>query len=239
MRIVEWFAANHDLDMALANEFIGYVVIPGFLCAYFLNALFYHPEYVLEAFENPSTLFSRFFGLSSYGGFIGAVLGALVWKRKRGESLLAYGDATSFALVFGWLFGRTGCFVVHDHPGAITDFPLAVADYQVGAPPFMPRHDLGFYEVIWSLVVAALLWKLGQKRRPRGFFLMLVPMLYTPVRFLLDFLRATDIGAADRRYAGLTPAQYASVVFFIISAFLLVRLLRSEQNVEPSAPEEA
>jgi phosphatidylglycerol:prolipoprotein diacylglycerol transferase len=226
MRVVEWFAQKHDLDVVLANEFIGYVVLPGFLCAYFLNALFYHPEYIAEIFEDPSTLFSRFFGLSSYGGFIGAVLGALVWKRKRKESLLSYGDATTFALPFGWLFGRTGCFVVHDHPGAITDFPLAVADYQVGAPPFMPRHDLGFYEVLWSLATVALLWYLGQKRRPRGFFLVLVPLLYTPIRFFLDFLRATDIGAADRRYSGLTPAQYASIVFFVVASYVLFRIVK-------------
>ena len=52
-----------------------------------------------------------------------------------------------------------GCFVVHDHPGKVTDFALAVSDYRFGAPPFQARHDLGFYEVLYSaLIIALFFW---------------------------------------------------------------------------------
>ena len=33
--------------------------------------------------------------------------------------------------------------------------------------------------------------------------------MYAPVRFGLDFLRATDLARPDERYAGMTPAQWA------------------------------
>jgi len=125
-----------------------------------------------------------------------------------------------------------GCFVVHDHPGAPSDFFLAVADYQVGEPPFVARHDLGLYEVLWAVVAGLVLLKLAQKRRPRGFYFAVITLMYAPVRFCLDFLRATDIGVADTRYAGLTPAQYASLFFFGVSVFLVYRISKF-----PLAPE--
>ena len=233
MRVVDWYAERNGLQKDTASEIVGYVVVCGFLGAYFLNALFYHPEYLVEVFNEPSRIFSRFFGLSSYGGFIGGIFGLWLWKRKNPtQSALAYGDAMVFALVFGWFFGRMGCFVVHDHPGAPSDFFLAVADYQVGQPPFVARHDLGLYEVIWSVFAGLVLLKLAKKRRPRGFYFAVIALMYAPVRFCLDFLRATDIGMADTRYAGLTPAQYASLFFLVVSAFLVYRISKF-----PLAPE--
>ena len=40
---------------------------------------------------------------------------------------------------------------------------------------------------------------------------MLLPLVYAPVRFFLDFLRAAPLEGGDVRYAGLTPAQWSSV----------------------------
>jgi phosphatidylglycerol:prolipoprotein diacylglycerol transferase len=110
-----------------------------------------------------------------------------------------------------------GCFVVHDHPGKVTDFALAVSDYQFGAPPFQPRHDLGLYEVIYSAAIIALfIWLERRSRRPVGFYCVLLPLAYAPVRFFLDFLRATPLEGGDIRYAGLTPAQWSSILMVCI-----------------------
>ena len=42
-------------------------------------------------------------------------------------------------------------------------------------------------------------------------------------RFFLDFLRASDLGFVDRRYNGLTPAQYIVVVLAGVGVWLLVK----------------
>ena len=43
-----------------------------------------------------------------------------------------------------------------------------------------------------------------------------------PVRFGLDFLRATDYGShPDQRYAGLTPAQWACLATLLLGARLM------------------
>src|SRR5690606_35751210 len=106
-------------------------------------------------------------------------------------------------------------------PGKVTDFFLAVDDYQVGVPPFEPRHDLGLYEVFWSAGVIALFLFLSRRRRPRGTYMALLPILYAPVRFFLDFLRAEPESGGDVRYGSLTPGQWASFLILGVGLYVL------------------
>ena len=207
------FARRNDLDPVATGDLVTYAVVTGFIFGYFLNGLFYERETFLEVLRHPSLFFSTWLGLSSYGGFFGGILGCFLWRYRRKMALLPYANAICFALPFGWLFGRMGCFVVHDHPGKVTDFPLAVAEYHFGRPPYEPRHDLGLYEVIFSaLIISLFLWLEWRRRRPVGFYCALLPLLYAPIRFFLDFLRAPPLEGGDVRYAGLTPAQWSSVL---------------------------
>lgn len=206
------FARRNDLDTAATADLVTYAVVTGFIVCYFANGIFYEREAFMEILRDPRLLFSTWLGLSSYGGFFGGILGCFIWRYRTKKPLLPYVNAVCFGLPFGWLFGRLGCFVVHDHPGKVTDFPLAVADYRFGAPPFQPRHDLGLYEVIYSLVIIGVfVWLERRKRRPVGFYCVLLPLMYAPVRFFLDFLRATPLEGGDVRYGGLTPAQWSSI----------------------------
>lgn len=205
------FAQRNDLDTVATGDLVTYAVVTGFILGYFLNGLFYERETFMEIVRDPSLLFSTWLGLSSYGGFFGGILGCFIWKYRKKMDLLPYANAVCFGLPVGWLFGRMGCFVVHDHPGKVTDFALAVSEYRFGPPPYQPRHDLGLYEVIYSaLIIGLFVWLEHRKRRPVGFYCVLLPLLYAPVRFFLDFLRAAPLEGGDVRYAGLTPAQWSS-----------------------------
>jgi phosphatidylglycerol:prolipoprotein diacylglycerol transferase len=207
------FARRNELDSIATGDLVTYAVVTGFILGYFLNGMLYERETFMEALRNPSMFFSTWLGLSSYGGFFGGILGCFIWKWRTKKELLPYANAVCFGLPVGWLFGRLGCFVVHDHPGKVTDFFLAVDQYRFGQPPFQPRHDLGLYEVLYTLVIIALFFGLERrKRRPVGFYCVLLPIVYAPVRFFLDFLRATPLEGGDVRYGGLTPAQWASIL---------------------------
>lgn len=209
-----------------------YVLLPAFVLAHVLDAILYHPDVVLE---RPWYVLELWNGLSSFGGFVGAVLGGLYWSRMRGVPLRIAADPIAYAFPFGWLFGRLGCFGVHDHPGRVTMFFLGVEDYRVGFPPYQVRHDLGFYEVLWCLAVIPLFVWLGRKERPTGFFLALLPILYAPVRFGLDFLRATDVEMADERYFGLTPGHYGAVVLFLGGLALMAHVRKTPKLPIPAA----
>jgi phosphatidylglycerol---prolipoprotein diacylglyceryl transferase len=104
---------------------------------------------------------------------------------------------------------RLGCFSVHDHPGALTSFPLAVA-FEGGA-----RHDLGLYDAVVLAVISVVLYALERRGRLRDRLLPLLALLYGTSRFLLDFLRARDLPYSDARYLGLTPAQFACIALVV------------------------
>ncbi|MFO0710333.1 MAG: prolipoprotein diacylglyceryl transferase family protein [Sandaracinus sp.] len=210
---------------------VAHVLIGGFVIGHVFDALAYHPDVVRE---DPLFLLKVWDGLSSFGGFLGAVLGLMLYLQRFGADARVVGDPIAWAFPLGWMFGRTGCFVVHDHPGAPTDFFLGVRDYQVGPPPYVTRHDMGLYEILWSAAVMGLFVYLAKTPRKRGFYLGLLPILYAPIRFGLDFLRATDLEYGDARYFGLTPGHYSAIVL-LAAGVLFLRWVQS--SPEPEVPE--
>src|SRR5690606_23930370 len=56
-----------------------------------------------------------------------------------------------------------------------------------------------------------------------------VPTLYSPIRFLLDYLRVEKSEGGDARYFGLTPGQYSAIAFLVLGVWLMRRAL-----VEPA-----
>jgi phosphatidylglycerol:prolipoprotein diacylglycerol transferase len=232
LRVSENFARRNRWSPEVASDFFVHAFGIGFVGAIVLNAIFYYPAEVWDMMTGKMPW--RMLGLSSFGGFFGSIFGVRVWKKRRDLPLLPIADAAAYSFPFGWVFGRSGCFIVHDHPGRVTDFFLAVADYPVGPPPFEPRHDLGFYEVLWSIGCMALFMYLGRKERRPGLYLALLPLLYAPIRFFLDFLRAgSDLGG-DVRYVGFTPGQYSSIAFLLLGVMLLRKVLTTEPAPLPA-----
>jgi len=98
--------------------------------------------------------------------------------------------------------------------------------------PEGPRHDLGFYELLFTLVMTGILFWYARRPRPAGRIIGLFATMYAPVRFGLDFLRATDVARPDERYLGLTPAQWACLA----TAGLGVYIWRRREPPAPPAP---
>ena len=222
-------ARERKLDTQLMSDFIFWVVAAGFVISHMLDAVFYHPQRVME---DPLYLIRIWDGLSSYGGFIGAVIGALAWRFYRKQPILEYIDITVSAFPIAWVFGRTGCSVVHDHPGMSSN-----AWYAVKYPPrfleagFDGRLDLGLIEMVLTIpLAAACIWLWRRKpQRPIGFYIGVTLTAYAPVRFGLDYLRVKPddaifhSGTTDPRYMSLTPAQWACFLALGVGLYFLKR----------------
>lgn len=207
------------------------IVLSGFAMGHVVTVLAYHPERLQE--DGIMSLLRVWEGFSSYGGFLGAILGGVLFYRVlRPRAFWRHVDVIVYGFPFGWFFGRLGCGVVHDHIGRLTSFPLAMrfpeGHYAAGL-----RHELGLYEAACMVVVCALFLWLGRRDRVPGFFAGLFAVLYAPVRFGLDFLRNTDLSVADARYLGLTPAQYGSLLLLGIGIAILAT--RDRQGFSPLA----
>jgi phosphatidylglycerol:prolipoprotein diacylglycerol transferase len=227
MRVTEARARRLGLNIRVITDFIAHVVTIGFVGSHVFDRVAYFPELVLR---EPWDLLMPWRSLSSFGGFLFAVVGAFVWKYRRKIEVTIPLDQVAFGMPVGWLFGRTGCFVVHDHPGKLTDFLLAVNDYRYPGLSVGPRHDLGLYEVLWAAAVIPLFFWLDRKPRPHGFYIGVIAVLYGPFRFMLDFLRD-----ADATYFGLTPGHYASVLTFGLGLWTLRRAYTHPITTVPAA----
>ena len=72
---------GYDLDKL--NSFITWMLVAGFMGGHMLDEIFYHPD---ELVRRPWSLFLLWEGLSSFGGFTGALIGVLLWKVPRRRS---------------------------------------------------------------------------------------------------------------------------------------------------------
>ena len=223
------------LDPQVGERLAWYAVVGGFLGAHLFSVLFYFPH---EVVQNPLVLFRLWEDISSFGSILGGLLAVWLFFRFRAgaadpQTRWAYLDVAAFVFPISLMIGRIACSLAHDHPGTVTSFPLAVSlhsaeaqEYIAGvyrdagrlvelpAAPALARlgfHDLGWYEFLYLavVVVPVTLW-LDRRRREPGFFLAIFVVLYMPVRFLLDFLRVSDV-----RYAALTPAQWVAALMLL------------------------
>jgi phosphatidylglycerol:prolipoprotein diacylglycerol transferase len=239
------------LDSALGERLAWWAVVCGFLSAHLFSVLFYFPH---EVAGNPLVLFKLWENISSFGGILGGTIGIWLFFRLRARSIgtatqLAYVDVAAFVFPISLMIGRIACSLAHDHPGTVTDFPLAVSLESAQAREYITHvyadagrlaelppaealaslgfHDLGWYEFLYlaAVIVPAVLL-LGRRARAPGFFLGVFVLLYMPVRFFLDFLRVADV-----RYAGLTPAQWAALAALLGLATIIVHARR-----RPGAP---
>jgi phosphatidylglycerol:prolipoprotein diacylglycerol transferase len=228
-------ARQRGLDQEKMSNFILYVVGIGFIGAHVFDAIFYTPEKLLQ---DPLYIFKLWMGLSSYGGFLGSIIGVFVYKWvKRDRDVFAYVDTICSAFPVSWVFGRAGCASVHDHPGRETSSWLGMQYYhpevtQKGTwgllydpAQTVGRFDLGFIEMVLTIPLATafvILWQ--RKPRNYGFYAGWQCVLYAPIRFVLDFYRIEEGGPmdADPRFLGLTPAQFAcfglaAIGFYVLS----------------------
>ena len=126
-----------------------------------------------------------------------------------------------------WIFGRSGCTVAHDHPGALAP-PDAFLSVAYGPHPTMtkigfiellhgtrPQWDMGFLELVFTIILSFLLILTWHRKVATGSYIVVTTLAYAPVRFAMDSLRITEGPDADPRYAGYTPAQWCCFVVFI------------------------
>jgi phosphatidylglycerol:prolipoprotein diacylglycerol transferase len=224
-RIVVLQGRRRGLDDNDVKYLNARIVIGGFIVAHLVSVIFYYPERIAEDWR---VLINPFAGLSSFGGFLGAFIAFMYFTKRAGVDRLLYADSVALGLAVGWIFGRSGCSTAHDHPGrhVPASFFLSV-NYPDG-----PRVDLGLYELLFTIVMTAILFSYNRKPRPPGRIIALATLMYAPARFALDLVRATDVVRPDRRYLALTPAQWACLA----TAALGVYLWRRGEGSTPATP---
>jgi phosphatidylglycerol:prolipoprotein diacylglycerol transferase len=210
-----------------------WIIIGAILGAKAMMVIRFFPDYL----ANPSDLLSLATLQAAgdfYGGFLGAILAALIYFRRHPE-LPAWqmADISASAIALGQGIGRIGCFMAGDDYGRPSDVPWAVvfrhpdaADIG-GAPLGIPLHPVQLYESLICLILFCFLVWLTRRKRFHGEIILAYSILYAIARFFLEYLR----GDADRGFVLgglLSTSQFIAIMVVLISVPLALRLRGSK-----------
>jgi phosphatidylglycerol:prolipoprotein diacylglycerol transferase len=239
-------------DLVKLNSFVTWMLVTAFVLSHMLDQVFYHWD---ELKKDPVSFITLWTGLSSFGGFIGALVGIVLWKYlviegglprvcAKPHPILPFADLVLSVFPLGWMFGRAGCASVHDHLGAnappgtwiAVESPTGARDEIVNhLGPIELTHghhlrfDLGLLELMFTIVLTACFALTWRRRLPVGTYVVASALAYAPVRFAMDFLRIPENEGGDTRYWGLTPAQYGCMLLFVYGIVMIfyVRKLKA------------
>ena len=168
------------------------------LCFYILIAaivgsrLFYvatNPETFLS---DPLEIFRIWNGgLVFYGGFIAALLTAIVYLKNQNMDMWKAADMLTPSLSIGQFLGRLGCFFAGCCYGKTCDLPWAVTFNHPDslAPLGVPLHPSQLYHALGNLVIFCILWFLRRRKKFNGQLFWIYVLLYGVARGFLEIFR--------------------------------------------------
>jgi phosphatidylglycerol:prolipoprotein diacylglycerol transferase len=222
--VATWAAARRAskkrLDPKMVWDMAFWIFLAGMVGSRIFHVLFYDPGYYLA--HPLEAIDPRAPGFAIMGGIIGGAAAAYVFAKRKRLDFIAYADTLAWGVPWGCGIGRIGCFLIHDHPGTLSSFVLAVK-----YPDGKTRHDLGLYLSIVGFVIGLTFLLVDRrmgKKMHAGFWVGLFLVLDGVIRFALDFFRVVD-----RRIWILTPTQWVLVASVATGAWLLFRPLASKR----------
>jgi len=176
-------------------------------------------------------------GWTYYGGFLLAVPTGLWFLRRRKAPIWTVADLGGFAIPFGLVWGRTGCYLAGCCFGGVCESPPGIrfpfrspaweSHYEAGLVTLrdavsLPVHPTQLYEAVaCALVCAGCFWRWRRGPRFQGEIFFLFMLAYAIFRFAVEFLRADARGA----WLGdtLSTSQIVSIPLAGWAIFCLIR----------------
>ena len=190
--------------------------------------LFTGPEYRDHPLQLLSLDFLRSGGVF-YGGLIGAVLTGYFLMKRYKLPWWKTADVCAPGIAIGNFFGRQGCFAAGCCWGKPTSLPWGVKFTELGhqitgVPTDVYLHPTQLYESFAMLIVFLFLLWMHRRKRFNGQVILLYALLYSVVRFAIEFVRDDPRGDIFglTTLTGLSTSQMISLAVGIAAAVLLV-----------------
>ncbi|MBS3934957.1 MAG: prolipoprotein diacylglyceryl transferase [Sulfuritalea sp.] len=184
------------------------------------QVLFYDPAHYLA---QPLEILAVWKGgMSFHGGFIGVLVGMVLYARRQGLSFWQVTDFIAPLAPIGLALGRIGNFINGELWGraASADLPWAMVFPQVDA---LPRHPSQLYQAAGEgLLLFALLWWFSSRRRPRMQISALFLVGYGALRWGAEYFREPDAGILGLSYV-VSMGQWLSLPMIVAGIFLFIR----------------
>ena len=232
-----------------ALSVVAFVVIAGVIGAKLWHELQNVPELrssmrqiALPGWRHPVDILMGFLhwfqaGFAWFGGML-AGIAMLMWQGRVAKSPDGSGplgairmlDLAAPAAAIGYGVGRIGCLTSGDGDyGIPTTLPWGV---HMSPDALVPTTALvqptPVYELLFSLALGWLLWRLGRKFHPVGWMTGLYLALSGLGRFLVEFVRINP-----KLYLGMSNAQVAAVGSMLVGVVVMVMAGRRSAAVQP------
>jgi phosphatidylglycerol---prolipoprotein diacylglyceryl transferase len=193
--------------------------------------VFYFVFYDFSLFWNdPLELFKVWHGgMSFHGGLMGAIFAAFMFARKHKIRFLALVDITVFPVALSLAIGRIGNFINGELYGRIWDGIFCV-DYSnnpfIANPPDGCRYPSQIVESLKNLIIFSFLYafkdiKLKGKKLPDGTIFAGFVILYSFLRFFIEFIREPDSQLGFVLFGWMSMGQVLCAVMFIIGIVIM------------------
>lgn len=193
---------------------------------------------------------------SIMGGFAGGILVGAWRMRRLGIDVAAHMDMASFGLAIGTVIGRIGDLFIVEHLGARTDFFLGylvkpgydLAPQHDGlevlcetAGDCGPYHHAALYDLFGAALLLGLLYLLARNwsRIRYGVLILVWAAWYGMQRFLIDFVRNTDLPGADATAGPFTWNQWTGLTASLLALGLVAWLVVGRRTPIVSPEEDA
>lgn len=176
-----------------------------------------------------------------YGGLIGAILAGYLLMRRYRLPWWKTADACAPGIALGNFFGRQGCFAAGCCWGEPTSLPWGVrfteqAREITGVPIDSYLHPTQLYESFAMLAVFVFLLALHRRRLFTGQVILFYALLYSVIRFLIEFVRDDPRGdiLGLTTLTGLSTSQLISIVVGVLALIALIVRWRNAGTVRES-----
>jgi phosphatidylglycerol:prolipoprotein diacylglycerol transferase len=200
-----------------------------------LLMLFTEPEYRDHPLQLLSLDFLRSGGVF-YGGFVAAVLTGYFLMKRYNLPWWKTADACAPGIAIGNFFGRQGCFAAGCCWGKPTTLPWGVKFTELGheitgVPTNTYVHPTQLYESFAMLGVFMFLLWLHKRKRFSGHVILAYALLYSIVRFAVEFVRDDPRGdiLGLTTLTGLSTSQLISLIVGASALVLLIARRRRAQ----------
>jgi phosphatidylglycerol:prolipoprotein diacylglycerol transferase len=203
------------------------------LCMFLFDLPFYatHPGQIF-------TLETLQAGGVWHGGFILALIFAVLYMRKQKLSPLRTMDAFAPGVVLGQGIGRVGCFAAGCCWGTPSHLPWAVtfhSDFAAPVPLNIPLHPAQLYECFADLLIFWFLYRYFLRPHRAGNVIAMYLVLYSSARFVIEFFRFHEQGL----YGPFSLTQWLALGLLALGIGILLRPKRATAAIVTPTPERA
>ena len=222
-----WFASRRARTKCLAikSQEITDLFLVILISAILGARLFYVAQNFSLFSDHPLDVFKIWNGgLVFYGGFVVALIAAMVYIKQKGFDLWSTADLLAPAIALGHAVGRFGCLFAGCCYGKSCALPWAITftNPESLAPLNIPLHPTQVYAVGSNLMIFGLLLLMDRKWLFSGGLFWLYILLYGVFRSVLEIFRGDDRG--EFLFQMISPSQTIGMAMALVAVIMLVWL---------------